>query len=212
VAEPFSIKRYSYTVFALILLIFSWGYNLSNTAIAQSVIPEESIRLRILANSDAPQDQWVKHKLREEIVKHMNAWVQDPGSIEEARSEVQARLPEFDELVGEVLSKYGFQYAYSVELGSVDFPTKMYGNQVYPAGQYEALRVTLGEGEGQNWWCVLFPPLCFVDLAAGEAVAEGDAANASANGESPVSGDKEVKFFLWEIIKQFIGFLKGLFT
>jgi stage II sporulation protein R len=212
VTKPFSIKRYSYTIFALILLILCWEYNLSNAALAQSVIPEESIRLRILANSDAPEDQWIKRKIRDEVVKHMNEWVQEPGSIIEARSEVESRLPEFDRLVGEVLRSYGFQYTYSVELGRVDFPTKMYGSQVYPAGQYEALRVSLGEGEGQNWWCVLFPPLCFVDLASGEAVAEVDAANTSVDGEKPLSEDKEVKFFLWEMIKQIFGFLKGLFT
>lgn len=213
------MKRYTYIVFAIIILITCWEYNISNKALAESVIPEESIRLRILANSDGPRDQWIKRKVKDEIVKHMNEWIQDPNNIIEARKEVEIHLPAFEQLVGDVLEKNGFHYSYSVELDIVDFPTKMYGNQVYPAGEYEALRVVLGDGNGQNWWCVLFPPLCFVDLASGEAVLQNEIEASNAVEESSISDsadytgeDAEVRFFLWDMIRSVGGFIKGLFV
>jgi len=169
--------HYLYIAFALILLISCWEAQRNHAIVyasgAQSVsgssgfgqaaIPNESIRLRILANSDSPADQWIKREVRDAIVAQMNEWVTGPQTIEAARETVRVRLPELNELVGDTLRNYGFDYTYQVELGVVPFPTKMYGNQVYPAGNYEALRVSIGKAEGQNWWCVLFPPLCFVD-------------------------------------------------
>ncbi|WP_079914199.1 stage II sporulation protein R [Paenibacillus sp. 32352] len=166
--------RYFYIAFALILLMFCWEAQKENTVVFASkaesasasiegVIPQESIRLRILANSDSPSDQWIKREVRDAIVEQMQQWVTGPQTIEEARQTVRSHLPELSELVGQTLRKNGFDYVYQVELGVVPFPTKMYGNQVYPAGNYEALRVSIGNAEGQNWWCVLFPPLCFVD-------------------------------------------------
>src|SRR5205085_1498387 len=113
-----------------------------------------------------PSDQWIKREVRDAIVEQMNEWVKKPQGIEAAREAVRAHLPELSELVGETLQKNGFAYSYELELGQVPFPAKMYGDQVYPAGDYEALRVSIGTAEGQNWWCVLFPPLCFVDSEA----------------------------------------------
>ncbi|MFE5324178.1 stage II sporulation protein R [Paenibacillus sp. NPDC056579] len=169
--------HYLYIAFAIILLISCWEAQRENTVVYASAavsatgssegkIPDESIRLRILANSDSPSDQWIKREVRDAIVAQMNEWVTGPQTIEAARETVRAHLPELNELVGQTLRKNGFDYSYHVELGMVPFPTKMYGNLVYPAGNYEALRVSIGEAEGQNWWCVLFPPLCFVDSEA----------------------------------------------
>ncbi|MCZ8523374.1 MULTISPECIES: stage II sporulation protein R [Paenibacillus] len=170
-----SWKRYGYLLFAFMVLMACWESNRSNVMLvtadaAESAagetgakIPQESIRLRILANSDTPADQWVKREVRDAIVAEMEGWVEQPKGIEEAREAVRAHLPELREVVGGTLRKNGFDYNYNVELGVVPFPTKMYGNEVYPAGDYEALRVSIGEAEGQNWWCVLFPPLCFID-------------------------------------------------
>lgn len=166
-------RRYAFLAFAMILLILSWETNLTNAAVVQPEIPEQSIRLRILANSDDVQDQAVKRRVRDAIIQEMNSWVASPMSIEEAREVVRSKLPEINKVVDGVLKDNGFDYGYNAELGIVPFPTKMYGSKVYPAGDYEALRVTLGKGEGQNWWCVLFPPLCFVDIVTGEKTADG---------------------------------------
>lgn len=169
-----SYRSYFYVAFALILLMITWESNKTNAALLASEIPQEAIRLRILANSDSVQDQALKRLIRDAIVEEMNTWVTGPATIEEARAVVAKHLPEIHRLVTTLLTERGFAYEVDVELGEVDFPTKMYGSQVYPAGVYEALKISIGSAQGQNWWCVLFPPLCFVDLAMGEAVAEPD--------------------------------------
>jgi stage II sporulation protein R len=137
-------------------------------------IPDEAVRLRILANSDSVQDQWLKRQVRNEIVNEMGTWVHKPKSIIEARQMIQKHLPEFQQLAKETIRKYGYSYSVHVQFGQVPFPTKLYGNQVYAAGNYEALLVTIGSGQGGNWWCVLFPPLCFVDMGKSEAFPKED--------------------------------------
>ena len=137
---------------------------------APNQIPDQAIRLRILANSDRPEDQWLKRKVRDEVIREMNTWVNQPGSIEEARKLVKAHLPRFEEIARQTVKEQGYDYAVRVDFGMVSFPTKLYGDQIYPAGDYEALRIQIGKGEGENWWCVLFPPLCFVDMSNGDAV------------------------------------------
>ncbi|WP_025699640.1 stage II sporulation protein R, partial [Paenibacillus durus] len=168
-------------------------------AVSGGPIPKESIRLRILANSDGAQDQLMKRQLRDKIVAQMNGWVaelEDPQSLDQARGVIREHLPELNKLVGNELDKRGIGYGYKVELGVVPFPTKLYGGTVYPAGEYEALRVTLGKGEGQNWWCVLFPPLCFIDAGSGDAAAKpandakAKSVKVSANGKGAAAKTK----------------------
>lgn len=134
------------------------------------VIPEEAIRLRILANSDSEQDQALKRKIRDEVNKEITVWVEKLTSIEAARELIQSRLPEIEKIVQSVLAKENQEQKFSVDFDNVSFPTKMYGSYIYPAGEYEAILITLGEGKGANWWCVLFPPLCFLDFSNGQAV------------------------------------------
>jgi stage II sporulation protein R len=198
--KRFSIRPYMYIAFAIIVLLASWESNRASAALVEQTIPQESIRLRILANSDAPREQWIKREIRDAVNARIAGWVQGPQEIEEARRQINSRLPELNDLVGKMLSANGFDYGYNVELGSVPFPTKMYGDKVYPAGDYEALLITLGEGKGQNWWCVLFPPLCFVDAASGEAIASTSDVAAVQTG-----GKAEVRFFLWDLLKQWFG-------
>lgn len=169
--ERQSYKHLLLIAFALIVMMACWESNRTNAAVISPAIPEESIRLRILANSDSAQDQALKREVRDAIIARMQEWVIGPQTLDEARVVVKAHLSEFDVLVGQIIEARGYSYSHTVELGKVPFPTKMYGNEVYPAGDYEALRVIIGTGEGQNWWCVLFPPLCFVDSLSGEAVA-----------------------------------------
>jgi stage II sporulation protein R len=224
-----SFKHLLFVAFALIVMITSWESNRTNAAVISPTIPEESIRLRILANSDSAQDQALKREIRDAIIARMQEWVIGPQSLDDARTVVKTHIPEFDLLVGQMIEARGYSYSHTVELGKVPFPTKMYGNEVYPAGDYEALRVTIGSGEGQNWWCVLFPPLCFVDSLSGEAVAsaavvaktEGDGKVKSFTTPTvksdksvkdtqvkeqeqaqPADAQPEVKFFIWEMIKK----------
>ncbi|QHT63516.1 stage II sporulation protein R [Paenibacillus lycopersici] len=167
---------YGYVLLIAAILLMSWENQRADAAIAGGSIPAESIRLRILANSDSALDQLVKRQVRDAIVDEMNTWVAGPQTIEEARSTIVAHMGDIDAIIAAKLSERSFTYGYKAELGSVPFPTKIYGTEVYPAGNYEALRVTLGAGAGQNWWCVLFPPLCFVDAVSGEASTPATAA------------------------------------
>lgn len=227
---------YGYLVLLLMLLVMSWENLRADAAIAGGAIPAESIRLRILANSDSPADQAVKRHVRDAVVAEMERYTVGLQSLEEARDVIGGRLPEIERLVRDELAKRGFDYGVRVELGVVPFPTKMYGSRVYPAGDYEALRITLGEGRGQNWWCVLFPPLCFVDAVSGEATEASVAAGAAAadtagasggksvkdeNGDSVQAADAasvekdekpEMKFFLWELLQRIGEFFRNLFA
>lgn len=195
VRKPQSSSRlFVFLVLSLFILMASWEANRSTAAFAAGDIPQDAIRLRILANSDTANDQWIKHKVRDAVVEQMNQWVAGPQTVEEARETIRSRLPELETLVGDVLTLYGYTYGAQVELGRVPFPTKMYGDKVYPAGDYEALRISLGKGAGQNWWCVLFPPLCFVDAVTNEAVAaKADDGEKPGKGGKAEQGDKAEK-------------------
>lgn len=157
----------------------------ANTVVA---IPDEAIRLRILANSDADKDQQLKRKVRDAVNAQINGWVAELTSVDEAKRVIRSHLPEIEQTVARVLRQEQSSQSYHVQFGSVQFPTKVYGNYVYPAGTYDALLITLGEGKGANWWCVLFPPLCFLDFSNGDAVMM--AANRSPAGTNePVSAE-----------------------
>ncbi|WP_059171835.1 stage II sporulation protein R [Bacillus sp. FJAT-27445] len=134
------------------------------------IIPGEAIRLRILANSDRAKDQELKRKVRDEVNVKITEWVEDLTSLEEARGVIKGHLPEIQAVVRKVLDENGSSQAAKTEFGTVKFPTKLYGQFLYPAGEYEAILITLGEGKGANWWCVLYPPLCFLDFSSGTAV------------------------------------------
>jgi stage II sporulation protein R len=160
---------YGYLILAVFVILMSWEQVRTDASAIEGAIPDQSIRLRILANSDAPADQAVKRYVRDAVVEAMNNWVSGPSTIEQARETIRTNMSEIEAVIAHELEIRGFDYGFKAELAVVPFPTKMYGSRVYPAGDYEALRITLGKGAGQNWWCVLFPPLCFVDAASGEA-------------------------------------------
>lgn len=199
---PFANRQLILMVFAIIVLISCWESNLNNIALADSAIPEQSIRLRILANSDSIEDQVMKRRVRDVVVAQMNTWVKEPDGIENARQIVREQLPVLQTLVTSELALHGYFYPVHVELGQVPFPTKMYGTRVYPAGNYEALRITLGQGEGQNWWCVLFPPLCFVDAISGEAVGKATTSSKASEPTLQIKSKKQIHFYLWDKAKQ----------
>ena len=161
----------------LYILILSLGTILSlyipkqeQAAQETMVIPEEAIRLRILANSDLEQDQNVKRLVRDEVNKEITNWVATLTSQDEAKSVIQAGLPQLQQIAEEVVAEQGLDQSVKIDFGKVEFPTKLYGQYLYPAGEYEAVLITLGAGEGANWWCVLYPPLCFLDFSTGNAV------------------------------------------
>ncbi|MDN3018095.1 stage II sporulation protein R [Paenibacillus sp. BSR1-1] len=162
------------------LIVLSLGTMLSlympKTEAAQKesiVIPGEAIRLRILANSDFEKDQAIKRKVRDAVNAQITLWVQDLTSMEKARAVINEKLPEIQAIAEQVVREQNSNQSVKVEFGKVQFPTKLYGQFLYPAGEYQAILITLGKGEGANWWCVLYPPLCFLDFSNGIAVSKG---------------------------------------
>ncbi len=135
------------------------------------VIPDEAIRLRILANSDKEGDQAVKHQVRDAVNEEVTKWVEGFSDINAARELISSQVHQLEQIVDDVLQEQNQTIEYSVSYRKdVKFPTKLYGNYLYPAGEYEAILITLGEAEGSNWWCVVFPPLCFLDFSFGTSV------------------------------------------
>lgn len=160
------------------------------------VIPDEAIRLRILANSDSKADQKLKNKVRDQVSEEIAEWVEEMDDIEEARKLISSRTDEIQKMAARVIAENDSDQKVKVEYGNnVQFPVKMYGNYVYPAGEYEAVLITIGDGEGANWWCVLFPPLCFLDFSFGTTT-QADGLDAQA--QVPEKEEVKVKFFLLE--------------
>jgi len=113
-------------------------------------------RLHIIANSDTVPDQSIKLIVRDEILKSLPAF----ESKEESEEYIRGHLSEINELANDILTGHGFEYRAQSYCGKQNFPKRTYANAVYPEGEYSALKIVLGEGSGQNWWCVIFPPLC----------------------------------------------------
>ena len=132
-----------------------------------SEISNSVFRLHVLANSDSSEDQNLKYKVRDKLISYMNTICSATTSKKEAIYIAQNHLNDFQKIAEQTISENGYTYPIKVEIGNFDFPTKTYGDISLPAGSYDALRVEIGKAQGQNWWCVMFPPLCFIDVSSG---------------------------------------------
>lgn len=120
------------------------------------------IRLHVIANSDTAGDQALKLKVRDAVIEYMGDQ-KDLDSIEDTRDFLENSRPQIRKIADGIISSEGYDYSSDVSMGVRYIPEKTYGDITFPAGNYEALNITLGEGSGENWWCVLFPPLCLLD-------------------------------------------------
>ena len=126
------------------------------------------IRLHVIANSDSPEDQDLKEKVRDRIIGEIhNRFDTSQLSIKESRELIKESLDEIEYIAKEEIKDLGKDYDVKVLFGKHVFPTKNYGAITLPAGEYESVRVVIGNGVGENWWCVMFPPLCFIDITNG---------------------------------------------
>jgi len=153
-----------------ILVIFSIAFlYLGMTSIRHNQelkenIEQKLIRLHVVANSDSPEDQSLKRRVKDQIIKEMSIKLKDAKNIDETRRIIKENIPEIEKIAQKEVQKSGKNYPVKAVLGIFSFPTKSYGPITLPAGNYEALKIVIGEGKGSNWWCVLFPPLCFIDV------------------------------------------------
>ena len=150
------------------------------------VIPKEAIRIRVIANSNSAKDQYVKGQVRKELQKEMVSLLKNATSIEEVRTILNKNIKDFDFIVEKVLKDNNVNLKFDVNYGLNYFPEKEFKGITYDEGYYESLVVTLGEGKGDNWWCVLFPPLCLMEA------------------EEENTTDVEYKSFIKEVLDRFL--------
>lgn len=144
--------------------------NENNVTIEQ--ISNKIIRFHVIANSDGELDQELKLKVRDRVLEYIQPILKQSRSLEESRVILRERDKKILDIANEVISENGYNYKVESTLSKEYFPIKTYGNITLPQGEYEAYRIIIGDGEGQNWWCVMFPPICFVDITKGEVAYE----------------------------------------
>lgn len=130
----------------------------------------EMIRFHVIANSDSDYDQALKRAVRDAILERVAPRLAQSDSLTQSRAMLKGLLPEMRTIAEGVVKAWGQDYPVQAKFGLADFPTKSYGSLVLPAGEYQAVRIMIGRAQGSNWWCVLFPPLCFVDIDHSTAV------------------------------------------
>lgn len=159
------VKRISIILILFILYTCIWAFSYAITV--SSDIADSVFRLHILANSDSDEDQNLKLKVRDNVLEYMKNISSDVSSKEEVVTLMKNNLDAFEGIALQTIHDEGYDYDVSLSIGKYDFPTKTYGDISLPAGMYDALRIEIGEAEGHNWWCVMFPTLCFVDVSSG---------------------------------------------
>jgi stage II sporulation protein R len=176
----------------------------------QKGIADHIIRFHVIANSDSQEDQALKLKVKDELVESLSPLLSKAASIDEARSILLANLNLIQEAAQTSVRQNGYTYPVQVTLEDCYFPLKVYGNCTFPPGTYEALRVQIGAAEGKNWWCVMFPPLCFVDDTYSVVDEETDKQlkhllteeeyDTLVKQKKPI----KIKFKLWEALKKLL--------
>ena len=165
------------------LVIISFIMVNKNVNASDITIPNEAIRLRVLANSNSKYDQEVKMDVSFEVQNQIYNMLKDKTTIEDARDTLKNNINVLETAVEKILRKKSYMDTFKVEYGYNYFPEKEYKGVTYDAGEYESVLITLGEGKGDNWWCVLFPPLCLIEVEESDEV--------------------EYKFFVQELIEKY---------
>ena len=169
---------------------------------ADAGIYDDTLRLHILAASDSEEDQALKLAVRDGILAEYSAELSEVGDLEDARAAIEARLPDIIATSERIVAEAGYDYRVTASLGEEWYDTRDYGELSLPRGVYTSLIIKIGEGQGRNWWCVMYPPMC-LDLATD---APSDDWTSGYTGEelSLISGKYRVKFKLLELISEFI--------
>lgn len=154
----------------LFVMFFIFGiinYVYINTDRELADVSDKLVRLHVIANSDSIEDQDLKRKVRDEVLLQMSPKFEGLKDVSQVKQVIADNINLIENIAAKVVAGNQKSYGAKALVGNFDFPTKIYGNLTLPAGNYQALKIVLGSGEGQNWWCVIFPPLCFIDIAHG---------------------------------------------
>lgn len=154
-------------ILSILLFLYTTICAISYVSAVSTDISDSVFRLHVIANSNSNEDQALKYKVRDNLLNYMNNICKNCTSKEEAINIVSKQQKEFKQVALETIKNEGYSYDVKIEIGNFEFPTKQYGDISLPAGFYDALKVEIGKAEGRNWWCVMFPSLCFVDISSG---------------------------------------------
>ena len=178
-------------------------------------IANNVFRLHVIANSDSEEDQNLKYIVRDSILSYVNGILENINNKEDVALTINNHIDEIKNIAQQAVYNEGFTYDVEIEVGNFKFPTKTYGNISFPPGLYDALRVKIGNASGKNWWCVMFPPLCFVDVSSGivpEDSKELMESNLSSEDYALVSSSKnttKIKFKVVEVLQNLT--INGIF-
>lgn len=159
--------------FCMVIAIFATGILTWNiflnleTKSTVSVLSHSAIRFHILANSDSVSDQTLKMRVKESVVNYIYEKTGDFKTVDEAKNFILNNDKTIKSMATKAIADNGYDYTVSSTFGFSDFPVKSYGDVIFPKGTYTSYTIKIGNGKGHNWWCVLYPPLCFVDVSTG---------------------------------------------
>ena len=166
-------------------------------------IKDKLIRFHVIANSDSDEDQAVKLLVRDKVIDYINIQLKDATEVDEARNILMDNIEEVNNIAVNILRKNGFDYEANTMISNENFPDKVYGDYLFPQGNYEAFRIIIGNGEGHNWWCVMFPPLCFVDETKGD-VDSNNLKEVLVDDNDEENNNIKCKFKIVELIKDIL--------
>lgn len=171
--ETYIIILLSLLIAALVTWFFLWRSGLAAQQRLQEHLAEEVLRFHILANSDSEEDQALKIKVRDQILDYLDTEMPQTSDAKETARWIRRHMDELEEVSRKTVTALGYDYPVNAAVTNCWFPDRTYGDMTFPAGNYEALRIELGDAQGHNWWCVLYPGLCFLDAANAVVPEEG---------------------------------------
>ncbi len=154
-------------ILSILFLIYIFFSAYSYVSAISDNMYNSVFRLHVIANSDSDEDQNLKYIVRDNLINYMNEKTNTFTSKEDIIEYAKNHIEDLKNIAEMTVKEQGYNYPVTVEIGNFEFPTKTYGDISFPAGNYDALRVKIGNANGRNWWCVMFPPLCFVDVSTG---------------------------------------------
>lgn len=154
-------KRVKLFIVSIIMGVCITSHIQSYSQKVMADISSSVVRLHVVANSDTNEDQELKLNVRDGIIEFLEPILEGVDNVEETKILIKNNLDKIEEEVEKIVRKYGYTYGVTVDFGNYNFPTKTYENAQFPKGKYDALKIVIGKGEGKNWWCVLYPQLCF---------------------------------------------------
>ena len=198
-----------------LLILYVCISAVSYTHAVTTNIADSVFRLHVIANSDSAEDQNLKYIVRDKVIEYMSSISQNASSKEEVIKIAKANLDKIQAIASQTIRENGYTYSVNVEVGNFSFPSKRYGDITLPPGYYDALRIKIGKAEGQNWWCVMFPPLCFVDVTSGvvpdesKEIMKENLSKEEFDLISKNSNEVKVKFKIVEVLQNFT--ISGIF-